>query len=117
MTGAAIPELVQGISYCRTLAHRQPLLFVMWVTSVVFFLWRGLRAWRRYIDLWSAEKRDGSRPKQKWWPPKVSSLIILLGVILFIGDCLRHPPFGSSRLSILFNWCIIGLGFWYRSWE
>ena len=84
--------------------HMQVLLFVIWIVVVFLLLTLSMGGLRSWADAFRSErKRPDNRFVQMWWPPKPSSYLILLGAILYIYDCLSHPPFGSSRLSVFLS--------------
>ena len=98
--------------------HMQPFLFVIWIAALLFVLRLETAALRNWAHAFRSEQQRGdNRFVQTWWPPRLSSCLILLGAVLYIYDCLSHPPFGSSRLSIFLSLCVMGLGYFCRNWE
>jgi len=93
-------------------------LVALWVATLPLLLWNLMRAWSRYAETFRGkDERADSRHTHMWWPPRMSNFLILLGVGLSINDCLRHPPFGASRLSICAWASTIGLGYFCRNWD
>ncbi len=92
----------------------------LWLNLILIFLLLGiqLKAWHRYTGAFkSGSKRTGSRLVDICWPPRMSNLLILSGAGYYVYDCLWHPPFGASRLSICLSSFTMGLGFFCRNWD
>ena len=92
----------------------------LWLDVILILLALGmlLNACRNSANTFKSENdRSDNRFVHWWWPPRMSNFLILFGVGLFIYDCLRHPPFGASRLSICGSVSVMALGFFYRNWE
>jgi hypothetical protein len=88
------------------------------ITLVLFSLWIQMKAWRRLTNAFrSGETRTDEHFLHLFWPLKISGLLILSGASYYIYDCMSHPPFGFSRLTLWFSLILLGLGFFCRNWE
>ena len=92
------------------------LLFVLWLALLLLIVFDMVRGARRYAELYRTD--DGhTHPVKAWWPPRLSNCLIIGGAAHYLYDCLWHPPFGASRLSVLLSALTILAGYFYRNWE
>jgi hypothetical protein len=67
--------------------------------------------------LWDSKSGNRQRPDSLPLAAEDESFPDLVGIGFYIYDCISHPPFGASRLSILASSLVIGAGTFFRKWE
>src|SRR5262249_26123917 len=91
-----------------------------WLSATVVFLFSGvaLYGW----TYWPSKLYDNgsqitkSRFRDAWWPPRLSSFVVLIGTCLILREALSHPPLGRKSAISLCN-LVIGIGIALRLWE
>ena len=81
------------------------------------FLALQFRQGRRWTEWWF---HDGefhhAQPVRLWWPPRLSNILLLFGLVYFVADWVQHPPMGTHS-GMLIGWCEMLLGFVCRQYE